>query len=264
MQPEGFTENLTSTLFKGLTGRGTTSLPGLLGTAFGAGPRGGVNVDKAAQTFGVARSTVYRWMAGGAPRDSAAVMAKAMAAAAFGTGPRGGVNVTAAAAELGVSRSTVYRWLRGQTPPGRAAQLQRAARDKVAASPAGRAVAAHKARAQLRTAATRDPVTGAPRPVHQQKTRVAITGLQGVDPVYAQQRRRNIQFDMNPDQIDGLFTAWEEGGDAAAVDYLENAASAIYMGWGDPDARPEDLAAPEEDKGWWFHSIDSIGLGPDA
>ena len=264
MHPDGFTENLTSTLFRGLTGRGTLSLPALLGTAFGAGPRGGVDAEKAAHTLGVARSTVYRWMAGATPRDPDTVQAKAMAAAAFGTGPRGGVNVTAAAAELGVSRSTVYRWLRGQAPPARAAQLQQAARDKVAASPDGRAVAAHRARAELRAAATRDPATGAMRPAWQQKTRVAVAGLQGVDPVYAEQRRRNITFEMSPDQVDGLFSAWEAGGDPAAVDYLENAASALYMGaWMDSNPHPDAIAGEAEPKNWWFHSIDSIDLGPD-
>ena len=257
MHPDGFTENLTSTLFRGLTGRGTLSLPALLGTAFGAGPRGGVDAEKAAHTLGVARSTVYRWMAGATPRDPDTVQAKAMAAAAFGTGPRGGVNVTAAAAELGCHGPRCTGGC-ADSPPGADRAAAAAARDKVAASPDGRAVAAHRARAELRAAATRDPATGAMRPAWQQKTRVAVAGLQGVDPDYAEQRRRNITFEMSPDQVDGLFSAWEAGGDPAAVDYLENAASTIYRGFGDPDTSPDDLAADDPYRGWWFRSIDSI------
>ena len=260
MDDASFDTALTERVFRSLTGRGVLSLPALLGTAFGTGPRGGVHVEQAATTLGVSRSTVYRWLAGTPPRDAARAQARAVAAAAFGTGPRGGVNVAAAAAELGVSRSTVYRWLSGRIPPARVEQLTAAAQARVAGSPHGRAVSAQRARSDLLARIARDPRTGTPIPPGQQRARVTVAGEQNISKDYADKERRwrRIQFDLTPDQVNGLFDVWERGGDPELVNYLENAASTIYRGFGDPDTSPDDLAADDPYRGWWFRSIDSI------
>lgn len=54
------------TFFTALTGRGVNNNPndlrGLLETAFGLGPRGGLNTRAAAQALGVSQRTVERWV----------------------------------------------------------------------------------------------------------------------------------------------------------------------------------------------------------
>lgn len=260
MDAGSFDSGLTERVFRGMTGRAVMSLPALLGTAFGAGPRGGVHVEQAATTLGVSRSTVYRWLGGATPRDEARVQARLVAAAAFGTGPRGGVNVGAAATQLGVSRSTVYRWLTGKIPPGRVEQLTAAAQAATAGSQPGRTVAAQQSRSDLLARMARDPRTGAPIPPARQRARITVAGEQNISKDYADKERRwrRIQFDLTPEQVNGLFDVWEQGGDPDLVNYLENAASTIYRGFGDPDTSPDELAGDDPYRGWWFRSIDSI------
>lgn len=227
----------------------------------GTGPRGGVDTAAAAALFKVSPRTVQRWLAGTAtPTDEAAVNAKAMAAAAFGTGPRGGVNAAAPAAQLGVSRSTVYRWLRGTLPAARAEQLRQAATAAAQDSPVGRAGATRSFRASLKNQMRRDPRTGLPRPEQRQTARLMVKGVQDVASGARRTltRDRTIRIPLSPAHVDGLFDTWEQGGADAALDYIENAASALYMEE-DLAATPEDLA--DEDylgKNWYLNSIESI------
>lgn len=153
---------------------------------------------------------------------------------AFGEGRRpGGVDTRAAAEGLGVTQRTVQRWLAG------------AGRQSHGASPEHMKAIARKARQAASTQAGRRAATAAVRqgPLPRTGARLTVRGMQGPMRSGSDYRRtRAVDFDLEPGDVDGLLSAYERGGDRAAVGWLEGHADATYVA------------------DWSFESIDDLSL----
>lgn len=140
---------------------------------------------------------------------------------AFGEGRRpGGVDTRAAAEGLGVTQRTVQRWLAGQD------------RQSHGASPVHMKAIAAKARQAASTQAGRRAATA---PVRQGRlsrngARLTVRGKQGPMRAGNDYRRvRAVDFDLQPRDVDGLLSAYEQEGDKGAVRWLEKHADETYV-----------------------------------
>lgn len=151
--------------------------------------------------------------------------------AAFGEGRRAGsVNTRAAAQGLGVTQRQVQYYLSGQRRPGAAT------RDRIAAA-ARRAATTQRGRRTATAAVRRSPLgrTGA---------RLTVRGKQGpIRAGTAYRRDRRVDVDLPRDDLDALLSAYEQGGDRAAVDWLSGYLDAAYV------------------DNWSFENIDGLQLG---
>lgn len=159
-----------------------------------------------------ARGLIFRALSGRSGSDVSGRGGdlRSMLIGAFGTSPRdpSRPNTKAAAAGLGVTPRTVQRWLAGegqerisQPRPATMRALQRASR-QAASTRRGRAAAVGgvRARAAKRGLALR------------------IRGNQGHDPAY--RRRRTTQWNLHPAQAEGFLSAYEQGGENGALQWL--------------------------------------------
>ncbi|MBF6333646.1 terminal protein [Nocardia transvalensis] len=172
---------------------------------------------------------------------------RGMLRAAYGPGPRSDINTAAAAKGLGVSKRTVERWL---ADPSSASKISKP-------KPATVAKMAKAARQAATTKAGRKRVMKAMRESKEGKRllkrggRVRVTGNQGVfgKSAYYIRWRKDVPFPpnqagMTPAEIEGLWTAYEQGGDKAASQWLTDYAREHYAA------------------GWEFESIERIGYDP--
>jgi hypothetical protein len=165
------------------------------------------------------RNTFFRRMTGRRGADvSAAGGVRAWLLAAFGRGPRGGaVNATAAARKLGVSPGTVRRWAAGtqQPTPQHHKALQASAR-RAATTKAGR---------QAGTADFRSSPQG--RRASRAGTTVWVYGFQG--PENYERDREISGIPIDPEQLESLLRAYEEGGERALVSTLADVLNSNYL-----------------------------------
>jgi hypothetical protein len=163
---------------------------------------------------------------GGSVRD--------MIVAAFGTTKRGGPNTRAAAEQLGVSQRSVQRWLAGENRQQRnkpradhLSTLRTKARQS-ATTKKGRKAALDSSRSRFS---------------NRKSARLTTHGMQGPEgggKGYA--RQRAVTIELSGDDIDAMFDAYEQRGDAGVTEWLERHHSDHYV------------------PGWTFENIDRIGL----
>jgi DNA-binding transcriptional regulator YdaS (Cro superfamily) len=206
-----------------------------------------VNIGRAARGLGASQnavrrairqaeaaqsSTFYRRLSGRGDADVAeGASARGMLQAAYGRGPRGGaVNARAAAQDLGVSPGTVRRWAAGtQRPsPGHLKALRSAAR---------RAVTTKRGR-RAATADFRASVRG--RRALRVGDKLGVSGTQGPRDY---PRDRQVSVDIDPEQIEDMLRAYEEGGDRGLHDWMADFLDNNYVA------------------GWEFLTIDDLGIG---
>lgn len=160
---------------------------------------------------------------------------RAMLQTAFGEGRRpGGVDTRAAAEGLGVTQRTVQRWLAG------------ADRQSHGANPEHMKAIARKARQAATTQSGRRAATAAVRqgPLARNGARLTVRGQQGPMRSGNDYRRfRAVDFDLGPEDVNALLSAYERGGDRAAVGWLESHADAQYVA------------------DWSFESISDLNMG---
>ena len=177
----------------------------------------------------------FRRISGRSEADTAAgTSVRGMLVAVFGRGPRGGaVDARAAAQSLGVSPGTVRRWASGVQKPtaGRLQSIRQAAR-RVTTTKRGRRAATADFRASAR--GSQALKVG---------TKIWVSGVQGVnaDPEYV--RDRLCAEKIEPNQIEDLLRAYEDGGDPGLRDALR-------------DFYDENYVAD-----WDFLTIDDFGFG---
>ncbi len=152
---------------------------------------------------------------------------------------KSGINLTAAASQLGVTRRTVERWVTDAGERGKP-------RGKTLANLVTKSRQSATTQAGRRRAVGRIRETGGPggSAIGRYGTKVSISGVQG--PAVAGKdylRQRRVHLDLDPDAVQGMWGAYEQGGDKAFVGWLENHADQDYVG------------------GWTFGSIDSLDLG---
>lgn len=150
--------------------------------------------------------------------DSGGIRGKLLAA--FGSSGRDATrpNTAAAAKGLGVSQRTVQRWLAQE---GQERTQPRASNLKALNARARQAATTKRGRQQA-LATSRANILG------NRGMRFTVNGVQGPDhgPGYA--RLRNVNFDLSPDQAQAFLAAWQQGGDAAAQQYITSNAPDIY------------------------------------
>ncbi|MEV6774413.1 terminal protein [Nocardia sp. NPDC051030] len=167
---------------------------------------------------------------------------KAMLLAAYGPGKRGGeIDTRAAAKGLGVSQRTVERYVKGEIrnpKPGTLTKLETASR-RAATTKAGRARAIE---------AMRNSPEG--KKLLKYGGSITVTGRQGAeggDGWYIRHCARTMPTDLStipPDQIDGLWSAYVDGGDKGASDYLHGLADEHYL------------------NSWTYETISDISIDP--
>lgn len=218
---------------------------------YGSVANGTVDIDRAARGLGASKNevrqalrqaqaaqsnTFLQRISGRREADAAeGASMRGMLQAVFGRGPRGAaVNARAAAESLGVSPGTVRRWAAGtqQPTPGRLAAIRAAAR-RVSSTKRGRRAA---------TAGFRSSTQGSQ--ALRTGSKIWVSGEQGVggyDQGYARDRR--VATDIDPDEIEALLRAYEEGGDRALRDWIKQFFDDKYVA------------------GWDFVTIDDFGIG---
>ena len=234
---------------RGRRRRGRISPNDLAG--YGSVANATVDVDRAARGLGASKTevrqalrqaqaaqsnTFLRRISGRREAASAeGASTRGMLQAAFGRGPRGAaVNARAAAESLGVSPGTVRRWAAGtqQPSPGRLAAIRAAARRTTTTKRGRRATTADfRASAQGRQALRIG-------------SKIWISGEQGVggyDQGYARDRR--VATDIDPEEIEALLRAYEDGGDRGLRDWMKEFFDDKYVA------------------GWDFVTIDDFGIG---
>ena len=182
------------------------------------------------------RSTLFTALTGRAGDVSGKADADpaGMLLAAFGEGRRGGVNTRAAAQGLGVSQRTVQRWL---APEGHQRSRPSAGHRKTLTASARRAATTKQGRRR----ALADARDGAKA---RRITRLSVTGMQGPTVDGKEYRRyRKVDINLDPDAVESMWGAYEDGGDKGLVSWLAGYAGDEYV----PD--------------WGFDSIDDLQLG---
>jgi hypothetical protein len=158
------------------------------------------------------RNTLFQALTG---REGAQTSGKApgdvkgMLSTLYGTSRRGesAIDTRAAAKGLGVSQRTVQRWLKADTKPA-GVNLQKLTKKsrQAATTKRGRA-------ATVRRTANPD--------FKKNGVKVEIRGWQGPtnDPDY--KRNRRAMQNLTPEQYEGLLDAYAQGGDEAAMVYVQ-------------------------------------------
>jgi len=218
---------------------------------YGSVTNGTVDIDRAARGLGASKTevrqairqaqqaqsnTFLRRISGRREADSTeGASMRGMLQAVFGRGPRGGpVNARAAAKSLGVSLGTVRRWAAGtqQPSPGRLVAIRTAARRVTTTKRGRRGVTADFRSSDQGKQALRIG------------SKIWISGEQGVggyDQGYARDRR--VANDIDPEEIEELLRAYEEGGDSGLRDWMKKFFDDKYVA------------------GWDFVTIDDFGIG---
>lgn len=145
---------------------------------------------------------------------------------------KSGINLTSVAQQLGVTRRTVERWV---TTAGERNRLR------------GRNL--EQVRTRSRQAATtkagrRRSMAGArARGVGKFGARLSVRGAQGLNAAgKAYRRSRRVTLDLSPDDVQAAMNAYEQGGDAGYMTWMEQHFSENYQ----PD--------------WHFDSVDDHSL----
>ncbi|MFK4299893.1 DNA-binding XRE family transcriptional regulator, partial [Arthrobacter sp. GAS37] len=146
---------------------------------------------------------------------------------------RGGVDTAKAAKSLGVTQRAVNYWLSGKYRPKVEVQKTIATKSRQAATTKrGRQRLVQHARAQMAKTKNKSP-------------QIFVVGNQGprnADPNYLRHRVTNLWQNLGPDDVDTFISAWEEGGETAALEWLTQAFGDSYL---------------DE---WGFESIDQISF----
>jgi transcriptional regulator with XRE-family HTH domain len=136
---------------------------------------------------------------------------------------KSGIDLTAAASKLGVSRRTVERWHRsaatgqGQRPsPAHMKSLTKAAR-RAATTKAGRAQWVSAARADQR---------------YTNGARLVVDAYQGPgDSEGEHMRDRAVTHMLDRDQLEAMWSAYEQGGDKGMQAWLSGTGESYLDGW---------------------------------
>lgn len=163
---------------------------------------------------------------------------RAMLQAAYGEGQRpGSVNTRAAAQALGVDIRSVQRWVRGTN----------------GASPEHRKTIAKKAKQAASTQRGRRAAAAAVRrgPLARNGARLSIRGAQGPSRAGEDYRRfRKVDLLLGPGDVDGMLSAYEQGGDRAVVSWMEGHFDREYVAdWGFDSITEMELRDPGEEPG---------------
>lgn len=124
-----------------------------------------------------------------------------------------GVDTKEAARRLGVRQRTVQRWIRGDNAPSEEHLKALRTRSRQAAT-----TKRGRARAIKRAIAGQRITPGG--------VRVKVAGTQGPSGYL---RDRGIQQKLTPEEYQGLLEVYSQGGDNAALDYLQNVLSDKYV-----------------------------------
>ncbi|BAE45950.2 terminal protein [Rhodococcus qingshengii] len=150
---------------------------------------------------------------------------KAQLLAAYGPGKRSEINTAAAARDLGVSKRTVERWL---APEGR----QRIAKPRTETLNA----LARKAKQSASTRTSRKEAMSSVRSSARGKALSNFGGKIKIDAVqgpgtreYA--RDRMITLALTPDQVESMWSAYENGGDKGMINWMNSRAQDYVGGW---------------------------------
>ncbi|WP_144662867.1 hypothetical protein [Paenarthrobacter nicotinovorans] len=157
---------------------------------------------------------------------------KAQLVAAYGTNKRGGVDTAKAAKSLGVSQRAVNYWLQGRYKPNTDHR-------KTIATKSRQAATTKRGRQRLADFARKQPAAKNKAP------QIYVMGLQGprnAQNEYLRHRITNLWQNLSQNDINDFIDVWAEGGEDAALDWLQNAFSTGYL---------------DE---WGFKSIDSISF----
>ena len=223
--------------------------------------KSGIDLTAAAHKLGVTRRTVERWLKTaqtGSRSPMSALRGKIFSAltgqkadvsgkptgdlrgmllAVGGASPKtkSGIDLTAAAHKLGVTRRTVERWLKAaETGAGQRPSIQHAK------NLATRARQAATTKAGRRAALDASPIAKA---VLSRGARVAVSGVQGPRRAGREYMRdRTTQLELDPDQVESMLNAWEQGGEKGFMSWMGDT-------WG------EEYVA-----GWKFDSVDDISI----
>lgn len=172
------------------------------------------------------RDQIFQWLTGrsdvdlGSGRDVAGML---MAAGGPSDRTKSGIDLTRAAAKLGVSRRTVERWHRaaqdgrGQRPsPSHMRALVKAAR-QASTTKAGRSQWVARQRAN---------------PRYQDGAHLVIDAYQGPgDSEGEHMRDRKVVHRLERDDIEGFWSAYEQGGDRGVISWLGERGNDYLAGW---------------------------------
>ncbi|MFH5211554.1 terminal protein [Antrihabitans spumae] len=160
---------------------------------------------------------------------------RAQLLAAYGPGKRSAINTAAAAKDLGYTKRTIDRWI---APEGR----QRISHPR----PDALAAVAKRARQASTTKAGRVAAMQRVRDSKQGKGLANYGGKLAIDAVQGPlnyERSRLITLDLAPDQVQAMWSAYENGGDKGLLGWL-NGRGQDYLG------------------GWSFKQVDDLDLRP--
>lgn len=211
-------------------------------TDFGSVVSKSVNVDVAARAMGTTkkvvrqvlqerhtqiRSTLFTGMTGRKDADVSGkgdpASLKGALLAAYGPGKRTEIDTRAAAQDLGVSIRTVQRWL---APEGK--QRISAPKPETMGKIATRARQAATTQAGRRSAVGSFRTSSAGSGLLKRGGYINIDGVQGPS---SYERDRAITLELTPEQADALLTAYEQGGDKAALSIINGHANNYVAGW---------------------------------
>lgn len=181
------------------------------------------------------RTALFRALTGNTNANVGGGDVAGMLRTVYGTTRRGEfrVDTREAAQRLGVSQRTVQRWLKSTHAP--APDHFKALQTK-----SRQAVTTKRGRAR----AIRRATTGINAEARQKGASVRIAGNQGPaggDASYA--RDRVTARNLSPEEYEDLLNAYAEGGDAAALEYMQSVWNEKYV------------------DGWAFNSVHDMRLG---
>lgn len=176
----------------------------------------------------VNRDLLYKVMSGDvdAAPSSSSMRGALLAIAGSSSRTKSGVDVGAAAKKLGVSRRTVQRWLTGNHKPT-------ASTAKKITTKARQAASTKRGRRATRRRRQEAP---APR-------KIQVTGSMGPEAGGAQYlRMRTAAVSLDPEDVEAMYDAWENGGEKGFQQWLNTKYDADYL------------------EGFHFASVDDVTL----
>lgn len=178
------------------------------------------------------RTALFRALTGNTNANVGGGDVAGMLRTVYGTTRRGEfrVDTREAAKRLGVSQRTVQRWLKSTHNPS-------TEHLKTLQTKSRQAVTTKRGRAR----AIRRATTGINAEARQKGANVTVAGNQGPGAPYA--RDRVTARNLSPEEYEDLLNAYAEGGDNAALEYLQSVWSEKYV------------------DGWAFTSVDDMRLG---
>lgn len=191
------------------------------------------------------RNALFRGLSGREGADvggtpGASPNLKGMLLAAFGPGRRGAeVDTRTAAKKLGVSQRTVERYVRGEIRTPKAGTLAKLTKES-------RQAASTKAGRRRMIDAVRNSPDG--KKLQRYGGKITVSGKQGTshkDGWYIRHCKRTMPTDQGnipPDQIEGLWNAYIDGGDKGFSEFLTDLADQHYL------------------PGWTYETIDGINF----